>query len=674
ISVGPWYVQPDTLLPSGESLIRNLLVGRDVCSAMGRPSRVAYLPDSFGHPAQLPQLFEGFGLAPFVYWRGNGNELDRLGERWRWVAPGGSSVEARLLRGGYYNAAFAPPDVGDAATRLIETIESEHGGDDDFFLLMNGFDHMQPDVHVGAVCSEIARRTGWTVERGVLDDLRRARFEPLPEYRGELRGARIANLLPGATSTRLPLKGLARRLEALLEGWLEPWAALGPLFYADDERPALATAWRALLQSQAHDSLLGCTIDAVAEQVSARLMEAQELAEQTLARILERLGGLGRARMLPTTAEQDIVVFNPSPHARTDVVRISLDDYPALRMPLGRPELSPLTLSAAGGSGFAIDGVPVRVVPSQDASRPRWVPGVPPMDVEFVAQDLPAMGCRRFRLTPAAAAPDEIDAGRYIENADTAVHANDDGTLDVRIGNQRWRGLFALEDAGDRGDTYDFEPVSDDAGARLLSVEVTRRRHGTGLDALIVRRRLEASAALAPDRRHRGDASGNITIEVEASIVPGVPRIDLRVVIDNGVSDHRLRALFPTGAPTVRFCAATTFDIAERTTTKTDDVGWVHPAPTAFPHHGWVVAGGLTVVAAGLPEAEVTADGTIAITLLRSVGWLSRFDLPSRPIPAGPEMPTPGAQLHGRHEARISLLGGIDPAAARAATLELRGA
>jgi alpha-mannosidase len=82
----------------------------------------------------------------------------------------------------------------------------------------------------------------------------------------------------------------------------------------------------------------------------------------------------------------------------------------------------------------------------------------------------------------------------------------------------------------------------------------------------------------------------------------------------------------------------------------------------------------LTVVSPGLPEAEVTPDGTIAITLLRSVGWLSRFDLPSRPIPAGPEMPTPGAQLHGRHQASISLLAGRDPAAARAATLGLHGA
>ena len=58
-------------------------------------SHVAYVPDSFGHPAQFPQLFAGFGLGPFVYWRGNGDELDALGDRWRWVAPDGSGDEGQ---------------------------------------------------------------------------------------------------------------------------------------------------------------------------------------------------------------------------------------------------------------------------------------------------------------------------------------------------------------------------------------------------------------------------------------------------------------------------------------------------------------------------------------------------------------------------------------------------
>jgi alpha-mannosidase/mannosylglycerate hydrolase len=98
----------------------------------------------------------------------------------------------------------------------------------------------------------------------------------------------------------------------------------------------------------------------------------------------------------------------------------------------------------------------------------------------------------------------------------------------------------------------------------------------------------------------------------------------------------------------------------------------VHAAPATFSHQGWIAARDLTVVAPGLPEAEVMPNGTIAVTLLRAVGYLARFDLASRPLPAGPEMPVPGAQLHTTLTARLALLEGCDPAGARDVELGLR--
>ena len=141
---------------------------------------------------------------------------------------------------------------------------------------------------------------------------------------------------------------------------------------------------------------------------------------------------------------------------------------------------------------------------------------------------------------------------------------------------------------------------------------------------------------------------------------------------DNNTEDHRLRLLCPTGAPVAMFRAATTFDITARTTAAPDDARWVHPAPTTFPHQGWVAANGLLVGAPGLPEAEVTADGTVAVTLLRAVGWLSRGDLHTRPVQAGPGMPAPGAQCHGPLVARLILATDADPSIAHDAELGLR--
>ena len=88
---------------------------------------------------------------------------------------------------------------------------------------------------------------------------------------------------------------------------------------------------------------------------------------------------------------------------------------------------------------------------------------------------------------------------------------------------------------------------------------------------------------------------------------------------------------------------------------------WFQPPPRTFPHQGWVHNNGLTVVAPGLPEAEITQNGSIFITLVRAVGWLSRLDLKSRPEPAGPGLRTPEAQCMGETRARLALTFGPHP-------------
>jgi hypothetical protein len=669
LAAGPWYVQPDVLLPSGESLVRNLLLGRAVAGAFGPVSRTGYVPDSFGHPAMLPAVLAGFGIETFVHWRGNGDELDHTGARWRWVAPDGSAVTAILLPEGYFNAACLPEDPDEAAEGLAAVVRRAPGGDP--VVLMNGFDHMLPDPHTGAVAERLARLLGAPVDRALLDDAFAARPVPSVEHAGELLGARIANLLPGVWSTRMDVKRANRRCETLLAGWLEPWAALGGVLGLPDERPALARAWRALVQNHAHDSICGCSLDAVAERTMARFEEAHGLAEATLARVLDRLAGQGVERRTPMTLAQDIAVFNPSPHARTDVVRVPLDPYPAMGMPLGLPAFAPLALAASDPPGFVAGDVPVRVVPSADAARVRWLPGQTPFDVELVVRDVPAFGTRRIRLEPGRPVADLVDEGREIASGDLRVRVRDDGTLDVCLGDVAYEGLVAVEDDGDRGDSYDCDPVPGDGEA--ADVGWTRRRHPSGLALLEVRRVLRLPRALRDDRMGRSAQRVDAVLTTVARLAPDVARVDLHVRVECGATDHRLRLRFPTGRPAAVARAATTFGVATRPTAARDATGWVHRAPRTFPHQGWVSANGLTVLAPGLPEAEVTEDGTIAITLVRAVGWIARYDLRTRPIPAGPAMEIPGAQGPTTLDVDLALLAGVGPAAAWDAELGLRG-
>ena len=158
---------------------------------------------------------------------------------------------------------------------------------------------------------------------------------------------------------------------------------------------------------------------------------------------------------------------------------------------------------------------------------------------------------------------------------------------------------------------------------------------------------------------------------VEAVVAPGVPFVRCNVTFDNRATDHRLRLRFPTGAPVDTFTAATTFDIATRTTEPVNDTDWVHRAPCTFVQQGWISANGLTVGAPGLPEAEVTRGGDIFVTLVRSVGALAHLELRTRPMPAGPGMTTPGAQVQGVVRATFTLA--TTARDARAAEIGMRG-
>jgi len=656
IAIGPWYVQPDSLLPSGEAHVRNLIEGRRVGAAFGPVSTVAYTPDSFGHPAQYPQLFAGFGLRAFVYWRGNPSELAELPPEYRWQSGDGSSVVACHLGGGYFNAGNVARDPDTAASKIAHQAQTlAERTRQERVLLMNGFDHAAPCPDTAAIAHAIAERTGWEIERAVVDDFVDGIAAELPVFQGELVGGCAGPLLPGVWSSRLDLKLRNRTCETSLERLAEPFAALGFLHGAPDERPSLREAWRELLRNQAHDSIGGCSLDRVHAQMQTRYDTCEELARETTLRALERLSGHGVARVTPSGDAIELAVWNPSAFPRAGVVRFALDPWPSRQADASGPFFHRWLLPPRAEAGFRADGLPARVVAGNPDGRFLIAPGSEARDLELVVGEVPAFGWRRVRLESAEAAPDAIDAGREIACGDVGVRAADDGTLSVRLGSRVWEGLCALEDEGDRGDSYDADPVPG-AEATLESVSVERRRHASGIEELCVERVLRVPARLDSGRERRTGELARLSVAIRARVAPGEPGVALRVRLENAAEDHRLRLLFPTGAPCAEFLAATTFDAALRSTARPDATGWIHPPPATFPQQGFVCANGLVVVAPGLPEAEVRADGTIALTCLRAVGWLSRHDLRTRPGPAGPQLPVPGAQLPGALEAELHLL------------------
>jgi len=87
--IGPWFTMPDLFCVGGEALVRNLLMGRRVCSEWGaEPMDVGFVCDMFGHPSQMPQLFAGFGYDRCVLGRGTNEHNTPM--YFRWQGPDGS--------------------------------------------------------------------------------------------------------------------------------------------------------------------------------------------------------------------------------------------------------------------------------------------------------------------------------------------------------------------------------------------------------------------------------------------------------------------------------------------------------------------------------------------------------------------------------------------------------
>ncbi|MDP9209567.1 MAG: alpha-mannosidase, partial [Actinomycetota bacterium] len=322
LAVGPWRILSDEFLVAGETLVRNLEAGLAQAQRFGGAMAVGYLPDEFGHTAQVPQLLRRAGLEHACVWRGVPAAVDH--HTFNWVAPDGSTVRTEYLVGGYGNAAglFSfPDDVGGAARRLLELLGPFFGADP--VLAMYGTDHSAPMPELLGLVEELNRdqdrfrvRLG-TLAGYVLDG--NGDDDGLPSWQGELRSSARANILMGVTSARVGLKAACSRAERLLARYAEPLQALHGTGWP---APFLDLGWRRLVESSGHDSITGCGADAVADHVAVRLSEAAQLGGGLAERVAAQVAG-----RVPRGA---MAVLNPSPFPRAGLVELDLavpDDW-----------------------------------------------------------------------------------------------------------------------------------------------------------------------------------------------------------------------------------------------------------------------------------------------------------------------------------------------------------
>ena len=507
LQIGPWYTLPEEFNVSGESIVRNLVIGHRLSEGYGKVTKTGYSPFSYGQNSQMAQIYRGFDIDTILFY--HGIHKDETKSEFILEAPDGSWVYGSRMgsfaRYNFYFSVWRPAvygkkilerqytmDMGGLPFHLagahrymshhflldpkkelnIENLreamaqmkkdELEHARTR-YLALMQGMDSTQPDLLEVEIVKEASK---------LLDKDDTILFSSLPDYldkvkeavkdmdltvlKGERRTPRpighLVHLYGDVTSSRSRMKRANTKTEYALQRLAEPFAMAASTLGAEYPERLFDMAWRYLLKCHPHDSIAGSGVDQIEKDVTNRLDQARCISEGLMRR------ALGKIQMSIDNSdvkddELILTVFNPSPFPRSEVVTAVFD--------------LPNEMKA---EYFSIrDGSTGELAPMQEISRVQQMSVVRhladatmemPSDqirVHFEAKDLPALGYRTYIIRKEAARVFEVGSlkisGREMENEYLKVRVASDGTIDLtdKETGRVYCGLNEFVDDGEAG-------------------------------------------------------------------------------------------------------------------------------------------------------------------------------------------------------------------------------
>jgi alpha-mannosidase len=708
IHIGPFYVLADEFLESGEGIIRNLLLGHKISQKVGvQPMKVGYVPDTFGHIWQMPQILNGFGIESMYYYRGyppvfgnweeyKGKNEDTPLEHW-YQSPDGSKVLTLHHIMGYGNAAgFTdnPQPIDDFPyyrcvqqmaenfTRAVPRLKSN------LILFMNGTDHRQAEW----LLPDLIKR--WNAHEELQEDfpvllqhstmaeyfaeLRKLVDDGLdiPLITGEARGSAYTQVTPGCISTRMNLKLMNWECSRELERYAEPLSTMSWLCGAQYQGAYIEHGWKWLIQNHPHDSICGCSLDRVHADMITRfywsLDNASDVANYSCASILtgidiekfkvqisEKLGTKPKLNEIIA-----IGVFNTNAFNGPFVVEDYISLNPARSYKLYTVE------------GVEISAVTIETIPDFRANiekgqylYKRFQHNYALGKVTAILDNIPACGYKLLFLVGIDNTPHLPVAKQGVPKPISTdfynVEFNPDGSLNVldkKTGFQ-YKDVNTYEDGPDDGDEYDWAPLP---GAKIyytkgLKADYSIKDENIVFTEIVAKLVFPVPYELIGDadtKRVRSDQKVDLNLTTTYRIYKSYPRIDISTNVTNKAKGHRLRALIPSGITVTHSYADDHFQVLARTVALPKDDGWYQDMQGIYHQDTFVDLNdgkqGIAVFNHGICEFEciLTPDilnskgNAIALTLYRSVAWLSqKGHLGRKSGLNGPNLQTPGAQL-----------------------------
>jgi alpha-mannosidase/mannosylglycerate hydrolase len=665
VLIGPWYTMPDLFCPGDEALIRNLFMGSLICREWGFPQMpVAYTCDMFGHPSQMPQIYRGFDLADCVVGRGVNEHTTP--PFFNWEAPDGSKVFTFKLQDKAGYAAFVgvrgiledpwKKDDPDAEKKAKEWIRENVGielkrSTVPVLCLIDALDHMLP--------AEAPQRS-LALLREVYPEIE-TKHSTLPAFfreahekavrvtvrRGELREpSRTPQsynwLIANCVSSRVRMKQANDLCLVLLEKWAEPFMAIAGIEGTDYPRRFLRTAWEFVLLNHAHDSICGCSIDQVHQDMMYRYDQARIIADQLRAKAIGAVTARYRD-LAQGEHEFTVTVVNPVPVRRREVVIFDIHlaaDFPtSFNEDFGGGQ-KVLSFTLEDEKGREVPYQRLSILPNQ-RERSRYAKHAFAMDDGYACYtvaaelDLPALGFTSLRVKPCSTPVRRLSTMRTgpasAENKHLAVEIASNGTLritDKRTG-ETYNNLLIFEDRSEVGDGWFHNQTTTDEVALSIACPAQVSVVHDGPEAVTFRVSVTMDIPQRVDWQRECRSAERVDLKITSYITlrRDSDQVDVRTEIENNAKDHRLRLLLPTDVRDAKtYVAHQPFDLVERSIALDPATAtWQEAEIPEKPFLGFQSVGagkrGLALLSSGgLHEGGVMNDArrTMLVTLLRS--------------------------------------------------------
>ena len=309
--VGGWWVEPDCNIPSGESFVRQALLGqRYFLSRFGKIATVGYCVDSFGHNANIPQLLRKAGMDSYVFMRPDSTEKSLEASLFAWEAPSGDKVKAYRLPLHYSNHQFS---VGEKLRMLPELPEYDAARP---WMIFYGVGNHGG----GPTIAQLREIESTRADRSDILFSDPSKFfagvdiDSLPVIKGEIQHHAI-----GCYSAHSEIKRLNRHAENALTQ-AESIAVLADLVGVTPTPANFEQAWKNVCFNQFHDILGGVAIKEACDDAISMYHEASSIAERSTRTNIQRIA----SRIDTSEHIENLVVFNPCAFDREEAIEFEL--------------------------------------------------------------------------------------------------------------------------------------------------------------------------------------------------------------------------------------------------------------------------------------------------------------------------------------------------------------